>query len=130
MNAAALYKYKNLQQQIYQSAALITVNAAAARITGLDLDLQARPISNFTVALGDGAIARHFLLAISSSFCEREKTIYIQILSCLAPAGQALKPGNCGTLSYLIFSKVRGSLAMKTAYVKALKERRVRRTVA
>jgi iron complex outermembrane recepter protein len=45
-----LYHYKNLQQQIYQSDALITVNAAAARITGLDLDLEARPFANLTLA--------------------------------------------------------------------------------
>jgi iron complex outermembrane receptor protein len=50
-NASAfLYNYKNLQQQIYQSNALITVNAAATRITGVDLDIETRPLSNLTLA--------------------------------------------------------------------------------
>ena len=50
-NASAfLYNYKNLQQQIYQSNALITVNAAASRITGFDLDIEARPLSDLTLA--------------------------------------------------------------------------------
>jgi iron complex outermembrane receptor protein len=50
--SAFIYDYKNLQQQIYQSAALITVNAAAARISGVDLDLQALPWKGLTVAAG------------------------------------------------------------------------------
>jgi iron complex outermembrane recepter protein len=52
-NASAFwYQYKDLQQQIYEGAALITVNAAAARIRGVDMDLEARPISALTVAAG------------------------------------------------------------------------------
>ncbi len=50
--SAFRYDYRNLQQQVYQSAALVTVNAAAARITGIDMDLQARPIGSLTLAVG------------------------------------------------------------------------------
>jgi iron complex outermembrane receptor protein len=44
------YKYTNLQQQEYQGAALVTVNAAAARIRGIDLDIAAQPIDNLTLS--------------------------------------------------------------------------------
>ena len=53
VNASAFwYQYKDLQQQIYEGAALVTVNAAAARIRGVDLDVEARPISALTLAAG------------------------------------------------------------------------------
>jgi len=46
------YDYKNLQQQVYEGAALVTVNAAAARFKGIDLDVEARPIAALTLAAG------------------------------------------------------------------------------
>ena len=53
VNASAFwYQYKNLQQQVYEGAALVTVNAAAARIRGVDLDIEARPLSALTLAIG------------------------------------------------------------------------------
>ena len=53
VNASAFwYQYKDLQQQIYEGAALVTVNAAAARLRGIDLDFEARPISSLTLAAG------------------------------------------------------------------------------
>jgi iron complex outermembrane receptor protein len=50
--SAFLYQYKNLQQQVYQGAALVTVNAAAAKIKGIDLDVEARVAHNLTLAAG------------------------------------------------------------------------------
>lgn len=50
--SAFWYQYKNLQQQVYEGAALVTVNAAAARIRGVDLDIQTRPIPALTLAAG------------------------------------------------------------------------------
>jgi len=52
--AAFLYNYQNLQQQIYQSGSLYTVNAAAARIKGIDFDIEARPIRDLVIAAGLG----------------------------------------------------------------------------
>jgi iron complex outermembrane receptor protein len=46
------YQYKNLQQQVYEGAALVTVNAAAARIRGIDLDVEAKPLAALTLAAG------------------------------------------------------------------------------
>ncbi len=46
------YQYKNLQQQVYEGSALVTVNAAAARIRGLDVELEARPATALTLAAG------------------------------------------------------------------------------
>jgi iron complex outermembrane recepter protein len=52
-NAAAFwYKYQNMQQEVYSNGGLETLNAAAARIRGVDLDLQARPIPELTLTLG------------------------------------------------------------------------------
>ena len=43
INASAfLYKYKDLQLQLYKSGAVITANAAQAEIKGLDVDITAR----------------------------------------------------------------------------------------
>ena len=50
--SAFWYQYKNLQQQVYEGAALVTVNAAAARIRGVDLDIETRPVSALTLAAG------------------------------------------------------------------------------
>jgi iron complex outermembrane receptor protein len=50
--SAFLYQYKNLQQQVYEGAALVTVNAAAAKIKGIDLDVEARVAHNLTLAVG------------------------------------------------------------------------------
>jgi len=52
--AGFLYNYQNLQQQIYQSGTLFTVNAAAARIKGIDLDIEARPVRDVVIAGGLG----------------------------------------------------------------------------
>lgn len=49
--AGFLYDYTNLQQQIYQFGNLFTLNAAAARIKGVDLDIVARPIPDLTLSL-------------------------------------------------------------------------------
>lgn len=43
LNVAAFqYDYSNLQQQIFRSGALVTINAASARIRGVDVEMQAR----------------------------------------------------------------------------------------
>lgn len=50
--AGFLYDYSNLQQQIYSSfGGIISVNAAAARIKGIDLDIIARPTRALTLSL-------------------------------------------------------------------------------
>lgn len=49
--AGFLYDYDNLQQQIYQFGTLFTVNAAAARIKGVDVDLTVRPIRDLTLSV-------------------------------------------------------------------------------
>jgi iron complex outermembrane recepter protein len=46
------YKYQNMQQEVYSNGGLVTLNAAAARIRGVDFDLQARPIPAVTLTLG------------------------------------------------------------------------------
>lgn len=46
------YNYKNLQQQIYVSGGLTTVNAAAARIRGIDAEIEARPFPDLTLSGG------------------------------------------------------------------------------
>ena len=46
------YKYQNMQQEVYRTGGLVTLNAAAARIRGFDFDLQARPIPALTLTLG------------------------------------------------------------------------------
>jgi iron complex outermembrane receptor protein len=50
--AAFWYKYQNMQQEVYSDGGLETLNAAAARIRGVDVDLQARPIPQLTLTLG------------------------------------------------------------------------------
>lgn len=49
--SAFRYDYSNLQQQVFELGALKTVNAAAARIQGVDLDIQARPVQNLDLAI-------------------------------------------------------------------------------
>lgn len=45
------YKYDNLQLQIYDFGNIRTVNAAAAKIRGVDFDLTARPVPSLTLGL-------------------------------------------------------------------------------
>jgi len=52
--ATFLYNYKNLQQQVYEAGTLFTVNAAAARIKGIDIDLEARPLRDLVISGGLG----------------------------------------------------------------------------
>jgi iron complex outermembrane recepter protein len=49
--SAFQYDYSNLQQQVFVLGGIVTVNAAEARIQGLDLDIQARPVENLDLAL-------------------------------------------------------------------------------
>ena len=51
-NASAfLYKYKDLQQQIYDQGAVVTINAGSAEIKGVDLEVVARPVPSLTLSL-------------------------------------------------------------------------------
>ncbi|HKP78907.1 MAG TPA: TonB-dependent receptor [Phenylobacterium sp.] len=53
VNAAAfLYDYSNLQQQLYSPGGIIVVNAASARIKGVDLDVTFRPVRNLILSVG------------------------------------------------------------------------------
>ena len=45
------YKYKGLQQQIYNQGAVQTINAGDAEMKGLDLEIVARPIRSITLSL-------------------------------------------------------------------------------
>lgn len=47
-----LYKYNDLQLQLYKSGAVITANAARAEIKGVDVDVTARPIRSVTLSTG------------------------------------------------------------------------------
>lgn len=49
--AAFLYDYTNLQQQIYLFGNLFTLNAAEARIKGIDVDITARPVRDLTISV-------------------------------------------------------------------------------
>ena len=49
--AAYLYDYTNLQQQVYINNSVTTINAAAARVKGVDVDIVARPVRGLTLSL-------------------------------------------------------------------------------
>ena len=49
--SAFWYDYKDLQQQIYDGTAVITINAAAAEIKGIDFDITAKPIDSLTLSV-------------------------------------------------------------------------------
>lgn len=49
--SAFQYKYDNLQLQVYDFGNIRTVNAAAAKIRGIDFDLTARPIPSLTLGI-------------------------------------------------------------------------------
>lgn len=49
--AAFHYDYDNLQLQVYDFGNITTVNAAAARIRGIDFDLTARPVPALTIGV-------------------------------------------------------------------------------
>lgn len=46
-----IYDYKGLQQQIFNQGAVTTINAASARIKGIDLEITARPVRSLTLSL-------------------------------------------------------------------------------
>jgi iron complex outermembrane recepter protein len=58
--AAFLYNYQNMQQQIYESGSLFTVNAANARIKGIDADLEARPLRDLVISGGLGYLDAYY----------------------------------------------------------------------
>ncbi|HJS52716.1 MAG TPA: TonB-dependent receptor [Pyrinomonadaceae bacterium] len=47
--SAFLYDYSNLQQQVFSPGGIISLNAASARIKGVDLDIVARPLPELTL---------------------------------------------------------------------------------
>ncbi|MGK2909482.1 MAG: TonB-dependent receptor domain-containing protein [Sphingobium sp.] len=49
--AAFQYNYTNLQLQFFELGGLVTKNAAGARIRGVDIDIQARPVKNIDLAV-------------------------------------------------------------------------------
>lgn len=49
--SAFLYDYKDLQQQIYDGTAVITINAAEAEIKGIDFEVTAKPIDSLTLSM-------------------------------------------------------------------------------
>lgn len=49
--SAFQYNYTNLQLQFYEFGGLITKNAAGAKIRGVDVDVQARPVNNLDLTV-------------------------------------------------------------------------------
>ncbi|WP_313805603.1 TonB-dependent receptor [Sphingobium sp.] len=58
--AAFLYDYSNLQQQIYSPGGIVSLNAASARIKGIDLDIVARPVRELTLSLSANYLDTHY----------------------------------------------------------------------
>lgn len=48
--SAFLYDYSNLQQQIYGLGGITVINAASARLKGIDVDIVARPVRDLTLS--------------------------------------------------------------------------------
>jgi iron complex outermembrane receptor protein len=79
--SAFQYDYSNLQQQTFVLGGIVTVNAAAARIRGVDLDLQGRPTKNVD-------------LSLSATFLDPKYTSYPDApVYEMAPNGALLTPG-------------------------------------
>jgi iron complex outermembrane recepter protein len=69
--AAFQYNYSNLQQQIYQFGGISSLNAAKARIKGVDLDVVTRPMRNLTLTFGANYLDPKYLsypLAVNYDF--------------------------------------------------------------
>lgn len=49
--AAFQYDYTNLQLQFFELGGLVTKNAAGAKIRGVDIDVQARPVNNIDLSV-------------------------------------------------------------------------------
>lgn len=50
--SAFWYNYQNMQEEVYNNGGLETLNAATARIRGVDLDIEARPLAALSLSLG------------------------------------------------------------------------------
>ena len=72
MNAAVFqYEYSNLQQQIYQFGSIFSLNAAEARIKGVDVEIVASPMPDLTVSLSANYLDPKYLsypLAVDYDF--------------------------------------------------------------
>jgi iron complex outermembrane recepter protein len=61
LNASAFYyNWSDLQVTVYENTSAVTVNAAKARLYGLDLDLQAKPTDALTVSGGFELLKDYF----------------------------------------------------------------------
>ena len=58
--AGFLYDYSNLQQQIYGLGGITVINAASARIKGVDLDVVARPVRDLTLSFSANYLDSHY----------------------------------------------------------------------
>ena len=59
--AAFLYDYSNLQQQVFSPGGIISINAASARIKGVDLDITARPVRGLSLSLSANYLDTKYL---------------------------------------------------------------------
>lgn len=59
--AAFLYNYTNLQQQIFEFGNIRTINAASARIKGVDIDVVARPMRDLTLSVSANILDSEYL---------------------------------------------------------------------
>ena len=69
--AAFQYDYSNLQQQIYQFGGIFSINAAEARIKGVDVEIVARPLPDLTLSLSANYLDPKYLsypLAVDYDF--------------------------------------------------------------
>lgn len=65
------YEYSNLQQQIYQFGGIFSLNAAEARIKGVDVEIVARPLPDLTLSLSANYLDPKYLsypLAVNYDF--------------------------------------------------------------
>lgn len=69
--AAFQYEYSNLQQQIYQFGGIFSLNAAEARIKGVDVEVIARPVRELTMSFSANYLDPKYLsypLAVDYDF--------------------------------------------------------------
>jgi iron complex outermembrane receptor protein len=58
--SAFYYNWSDLQVTVYENTSAVTVNAAKARLYGLDLDLQAKPTDELTLSAGFELLKDYF----------------------------------------------------------------------
>lgn len=107
VNAAAfLYDYSNLQQQIFSFGSIQTLNAASARIKGIDLEIIAKPVANLLISASGTYLDSKYLSYPLAPNYTRLSTGELAILGTQDAAGNQLvnapELGVQGTITYTI----------------------------